>query len=107
MKNKKILLLLLLIISIIIIIIAFFIIRNNNINTDDSKIKKGYEIFGSDYCNGHGQDPIIVDGWPSYSTCKICGIEKHNDVPHSDFTICTECAKITGRCSKCGKILKK
>jgi len=100
MKKKKILLLLLLIISIVIIIITFFILRNNN----DSRIKKGYEIFGNDYCNGHSPFVEAGQAFTGY-TCKICGYE--GDHPNTAVpTICSECAKITGRCSNCGKLLK-
>ena len=111
MKNKKTLLLVLIVLLIVIGIIIFFIWKNkkntSNTDTNDIKIKKGYELFGDEYCKGHNRGSIIVDGWPSYSTCKICGITKHNDAPHSDFTICLECAEITGRCSICGKLLRK
>lgn len=106
MKNKKILFIILICVFIIVVSI-FFLIRKNN--TNNAIIKKGYELFGNEYCNcnRNKNTVIIVDGWPSYSTCKICGITKHNDAAYSDFTICNECAKITGRCSKCGKLLKK
>ena len=101
MKNKRILFIII-IVAFIVAISIFFILRKNNDN--NIVIEKGYELFGNEHCSGHR--PIIVDGWPSYSTCKICGITKHNDVPHSDFIICPECSKITGRCTKCGKLLK-
>ena len=104
MKNKRILFIVL-IVAFIVAISIFFILRKNN--TNNIIIEKGYELFGNKYCDGHASGGITVDGWPSYSTCRICGITKHNDAPHSDFTICSECSKITGRCTKCGKLLKK
>ena len=55
----------------------------------------------NEICLGHGS--TFTDGWPSYSTCEICGITKRNEKPNSDFKVCPECAKATGRCSKCGK----
>jgi hypothetical protein len=109
MKNKRILFIIL-IVAFIVAISIFFILRKYNDNNiviekeNNIVIEKGYELFGNEHCSGHWS--TIVDGWPSYSTCKICGITKHNDVPHSDFIICPECSKITGRCTKCGKLLK-
>ena len=101
--KKKIILLLLSILSIAFIIITIFIIRNNK-NTDDYKINKGYKIFGSSYCDGHNPFKFAgqaLTGW----TCKICGYEGvHSNT--ATPTICSECAEITGRCSKCGKLLK-
>ena len=105
MKNKRILFIIL-IVAFIVAISIFFILRKNNDNNNDNNIviEKGYELFGKEHCSGH--KPPIVDGWPSYSTCKICGITKRNHAAHSDFIICPECSKITGRCAKCGKLLK-
>ena len=100
MKNKRILFIIL-IVAFIVAISIFFILRKNNDN--NIVIEKGYELFGNEHCSGH--EPTI---YPStmYSTCKICGSTKHNDVQYSDFIICPECSKITGRCTKCGKLLK-
>ncbi len=99
MKNKKILLAIFIIVFIAVATALFFIINNNN-----SKIDKGYQIFGNDYCNGH--QPIQVVGWMFTSwTCKICKVEREHNCTDTP-TICTECAEITGRCSICGKLQK-
>ena len=132
MKKNIIIIIITAIITTIICCTAFYFIRNlENIN-DDSKYvntqptvnntyvedttsnenqiesktekEKGYELFGNEHCSGH--EPITFNGWPSYSTCKICGIKKFNDVPYSDFIICPKCSNITGRCTKCGKLLE-
>ena len=115
MKNKK-LLLLLLILFIAIVIITIFITRNkkitntddistNEIITDDTKIKKGYEIFGKDYCKGHSFFEPAGQAFTSW-TCMICGSkgEHHNTATP---TICYACSTATDRCSKCGKLLEK
>ena len=124
MKNKKNLLLVLVIIFIVAIISIFFmknITNNNNITIEKEYelfniffkkkiniiIEKGYELFGNEYCKGHNHQGFDFPGWIGYSICKICGFEKHTDIPDSDFIICTKCAKIAGRCSKCGKLLGK
>ena len=100
MKNKKILLVLLLIMSITIVFITIFITKNNN--NINSKIKKGYEIFGNDYCKGHDQFETVGHAFTSW-TCAICG---YSGIHHNTGTptICHECANVTGRCSECGKL---
>ena len=100
MKNKKSIIALIVIVCIIIAILVIFIIKNNASNK--IKIDKGYKIFGNDYCEGHEILKVgatVVTPW----SCKICGYSETsgtNIVP----AICSKCAKITGRCSECGKL---
>ena len=74
---------------------------NNNME-QQTKINKGIKEFGTDYCQGHSRlDPVgyAFTDWE----CEICGYtgrEHNTGVPE----ICGECAVITERCRKCGKV---
>lgn len=110
MKKKKIVICIIIMLIIISIIVGILLLNSNIFNLDsnslnmneEQRIKKGYDILGYDYCKTHP-----LHGWAGTAetpwTCKICGysdINSNTDAP----TLCTECATITGRCSKCGKI---
>lgn len=105
MKNKKLFIKITIIILILIlIIIGTLLLINIKIKSNNqSKIEKGYQIFGYEYCNGHSLFEVAGQAFTPWS-CKICG---YHDV-HSNTatpTICSECAQITSRCSKCGKLV--
>lgn len=60
-------------------------------------------MFGNSYCEGHAWDEMAGQAFTKWQ-CKICGYkgQHHNTaIP----TICPECAVITNRCSKCGKLV--
>lgn len=105
--KKKVLLIVLLIVAIIVIgIIAFLYIYLNTSNgISKSKLEeKGYQVFGYDYCT---TDHSFEGGGDAFTEwqCKICGKTAMNpdtNVP----VICNNCARITNRCNKCGKLEK-
>lgn len=75
----------------------------NNSMQQQTKINKGIKEFGTDCCQGHGFG-FAGDAFTAWK-CEICGYEgtrPDTDVPE----ICSECAEITGRCQKCGKIIQ-
>lgn len=102
MKNKRKIIILLVAIVIIFLIIGFVLIPKNN---NQSKINKGYEIFGDKYCNCHSMFEVAGDAFTSW-TCKICGHKGENPDTNVPM-LCSECANITGRCHKCGNLLQK
>lgn len=98
-KNKKIIL----IIAIIICIIILIWLNMDKLMPNELRIRRGYKIFGNDYCNGHSKEYAVAALAPW--RCEICG---YKDV-HSNGAyprICSKCASVTGRCMKCGKLEK-
>lgn len=95
-------------IIIAIIIVVGIIVLANTLGTSNGVQKteieqKAYEIFGDDYCTidhslvGFGGEALTE--WE----CKLCGRTATNsdtDTP----VICSNCARITGRCMYCGKL---
>ena len=75
-----------------------------NVENGDYNIEqKGYEILGSDFCEGYHM--ITAGDALTPWTCELCGYSDVNpdtDVPE----ICNNCAKKTGRCQMCGKLEK-
>lgn len=94
-KNlKKVLIIIIVIIGLVSVgLVSTFVI---------SKMKRGYEVYGTEHCQGHPYDvayPMDTD-----YKCNICGTEKETTtLPKPE--ICPVCSKITRRCSKCGKLL--
>ena len=110
MKNAKIILIVL--ITIIIIIAIYLGIKL----FDNSKIQKGYEIYGSEICSRvtnnkekelmyqDSEHPLIGGTAITAWECAICG--KADESPTTCTpALCSECAYITNRCSTCGKLL--
>lgn len=113
MKNAKIILIVF--IAIIIIIGIYFGIKLL-FHNDNSKIQKGYKIYGSDICSRvtnnkekkllyeDSEHPIFggcaITAWE----CAICGKTGESSTTVTP-KLCSECADITNRCSTCGKLL--
>ena len=105
MKNKKLYIKITIIILILILIIIGTLLLINIIikNSNRRKIEKGYQIFGYEYCNGHYLSEPFGHAFTEWS-CKICGyhaVHSNTATP----TICSKCAQITSRCSRCGKLV--
>lgn len=104
MKKKKIIILIAIIVLIIALIgavLAAIRVKKDKY-TNEYRIKKGYEIFGDEYCSGHNRFESAGQALTPW-TCKICGyhdVNSNTNVP----TICVECANITSRCMECGKL---
>lgn len=98
------------IIAIAVAIIVAIIILINMLNTSNGVPKakleqKGYEIFENDYCLIDHSMEFGGDALTPW-TCKLCGTNAVNpdtNVPE----ICSNCARITGRCMYCGKLKKE
>ena len=98
--NKSILAILVIIIVIGIIMTIFFITKNTNNNNIH---EKGYKLYGSEYCAGHANE-VGLTVMTNY-VCHLCGdCKKAGSSPAP--VICLECSKETGRCTRCGKLLK-
>lgn len=91
-------------IIIIVIIAALNIFNSSNGKPKSELDQKGYNIFGYDYCDTDHSMEIGGDALTDWK-CKLCGKKATNpdtNVPE----ICSDCARITGRCNKCGKLEK-
>lgn len=89
------------IISIIIVaIIALIIVVDLLITKDENLEQKANEIFGSSYCDGNHE--TIDEGKWKFCTCELCGGDC--DIGKDIRVICNNCAELTGRCQKCGKL---
>lgn len=67
-----------------------------------SRMKKGYEVYGVEHCQGHQYD-IAYPAHREYK-CNICEKDKETEtIPIPE--ICSTCSKMTRRCPKCGKIV--
>lgn len=63
--------------------------------------EKATQIFGNDYCEE--KHWVIAGDALTPWTCKLCGytgINPDTDTPE----ICDNCARLTGRCTECGKL---
>ena len=91
---KKVLIIIIFIIGIVVVgLVSTFTI---------SRMKKGYEVFGNEHCEGHKYDIAYPTEREYY--CLICGKEKETPtIPIPK--ICPTCSKITKRCPKCGELL--
>ena len=123
MNSKKVIsyLIIICLILVVLVFLAIIIISSIGLNkklSANHKINIGYEIFGNDYCEEHDSSKYesnvtdvgtnITPVGAAYTKwkCKICGHEdmfNNTGVP----VLCAECAEITGRCSRCGKLIKK
>lgn len=91
----------------IIIIIAIYLVNllNNSNGMSGNQIKeKANKIFGYDYCT---TDHTFDSGGDALTpwTCKLCGANATNPDTNAP-KLCNDCARITSRCSKCGKLIK-
>lgn len=102
MKKKQKIISILIFISIIIIVICSILLKTYLISDEEKKIKKGYQVLGEDYCEGHSLSRIAGDALTPW-TCKICGYSAVNPDTAAP-KICSECAEITKRCMTCGKL---
>lgn len=86
-------------IVIIFLIVSFFIAFNH-------KKIKGYFLYGFDSCNRNcssiSKEQLNLMG-VALLKCPICSNECETS---PDMIICYKCASSTGRCTKCGKIVK-
>ena len=100
MKKKYIVLTI--VIAIIILFIVLFMFLMNSKNEEMIKLK-GYLFFGISYCDKSDFSDSILMFMTDYK-CKLCGTEGIS----SGYTpsLCFNCSKITGRCEKCGKLIK-
>lgn len=109
MKNKVI------IIIVVMIIILFSIIIYLDISkTDAYIIKKGYKLFGEEYCTFYlsteniflfndPEHPIMAGTAITWYKCKLCN--KKYEHPNTAIPkICSNCRTITNRCRSCGKL---
>ncbi len=66
-------------------------------------------MYGNDTCNGnHSEHAIIPDAGLTLWRCPVCNRQQETGVTESHYKkLCSECARLTGRCSRCGKILKQ
>lgn len=76
----------------------------NLIPQQQELIQKGYDVLGYDFCKGHPINGVAGEAFTKW-TCKICGCSEMN--PNTAVpALCIECADLTTRCAKCGKINK-
>lgn len=107
MKNKN-AIVLIVIISLIVLGIGISItintVEKGKVEKSEiEKIEEGKAILGSEVCDGKRGHSFLAGQAITSWKCKICGyLGTYPDtgVP----TICGECARITGRCTKCGRI---
>lgn len=97
--NKRVMFLILS--MIIIVTMAYFLGKNWK---DTEIIKKGYELFGDDYCLGHNTLELAGDAFGGWD-CALCGRNTW-DAQMPGYVLCYSCEKVTGRCHKCGKLLR-
>ena len=105
MKKKNILAISFIVI-VAVIITAFIIYRTNYLkNTDEWKINKGYELYGSEKCMNYNdmEHTLGLCVLTPYK-CTICG-ESYTHGSSPAPVICESCAEITGRCQHDGKLL--
>ena len=67
-----------------------------------SRMKKGYEVYGTEHCQGHQYD-IAYPAHREYK-CNICEKDKETEtIPIPE--VCPTCSKLTKRCQKCGMLI--
>lgn len=100
--NKKILIGIVIFVSII--VIALYLFNSSNGVPKTELEKKAYELWGAEYCTtNHGMEMggcALTD-----FKCTLCGITVTNSTTNVP-KLCDKCAILTGRCNRCGKLLK-
>ena len=109
-KNKK--TILSIIVIILLIISILFVINNIPLTNDNIIVLKANIMFGHSSCPTNNPDyhsEKDLDHFGFYATVMTpykCGVCRKNTESSSSFIpkMCRSCAKITGRCEKCGKL---